>query len=138
MKKIVLLCLLLLITFGNTVTAANWQYGITTDNGTHISFDGDTVNINQNGYLDVWVKCAFSKAKNPNSKNQIIHQEYDIVVRKFRLLNIYTYDKNGNQISKNTGATKWIEIVPGSYSETLYKTISRYYIDKIKNEAQTL
>jgi len=138
MKKVVFLCLLLLLTFGNTATAANWQYGITTDNGTYIFFDGDTININQNGCLDVWVNCIFSKTKNPNRENQIIHQEYDVVVRKFRLLNIYTYDKNGNQINKNTGATKWVEIVPGSYAETLYKTISRYYIDKTKRETQTL
>ena len=138
MKKIVLLCILLLLTFSNTATAANWQHALTTENGAIISFDDETLAINEYGYLDVWVKVNSSPQKNTNIAYLIFHEQYNKTPRRQQFLSAYAYDANGNIIDQNVITSKWTDVIPDSYNETLYKIISHYYTNKINENAQNL
>jgi len=138
MKKIVLLCFLLLLTFGNTASAANWQYVMTAKNGDTLFFDSDTLKVNEYKYLDVWTKCVLSPKANSKVAYQIYHVELSQTPRCMKFLSFYSYSANNKFIGQHTIPSSWDEIIPGTYSEAFYRKIVQYYKDKVASDAQQL
>ena len=138
MKKIVLLCLLLLLTFGNTASAANWQYAVTMRNGTLVFFDSETLRINEYNYLDAWSKWVFPPTLKIKGSYQIYHLEFSQTPRRLKVLSYYTYDANNKLINQSTRPSFWDDIIPGTYSESFYRKLVQCYKDKTTSEAQTL
>lgn len=138
MKRIVLLCLILFLTFASDANAANWQYIMTTNGGELVFFDAETITINEAGYLDVWSKWVFPPKKGSNLSYYLSHEQYDSMPRSIRYMGIYAYDGDREMIDKTIGPTKWYEIIPDSCAEIFYNKVLSYYVNKMGREVKNL
>lgn len=64
----------------------------------------------------MWTKDVFS-----DGYYKISLTDWQCHTKKFRFLEVFTYQPSGEYLYRETKATSWVTVVPGSVSENYYK-----------------
>lgn len=119
MKKVVsILIFYALVTLSSQpvfAQANRWQLVGRSGNGS-TSYVDKSVEKQNDGTRRIWIKNVLS-----DGYSKISLTVWQCRTKKFRILEMLTYQPSGEYLYRETNATDWVTVVPSSFSENYYK-----------------